>query len=1474
MVPVSHCWTPSGDIYCGCEGGQLMRIDTETHGVKVLYSPPIPKQVFKSVSKELSSLEKEKTMSPVPDEDETEPSPSAKDQGNILKEGSINCLALHKHGLFAGGSDGYLRNLHVTKDVVQVADSWKSGSPISSLSWTTNFMRLAVGSTKGSMHMYDYSSPGVAELLSDTHFGNFVGIDFLAPGNQHCVSVRQDGKVQIWSLEEEKLVGSVYIGRPASCIAACPSSHCAAVGTLSGHVYMIDTTNMENPRIVHRLHIHQTPVLQMVYDTEGRFLITGSDDGNVFVADARPSAEFKVAAQTEVEGVVMGIATNTEQKHGPCKVIIIANNNNDVMSGANKCIQFDLPDDLIKALPSYLASKHCDLKDDVINKMSLNLSIPSYGVALKSDRVFYTMASDSKKLLQITLPEEPPKKANNKASYLQPDAEFPAHDLAGGTLTFSLHRQWLASAAPDGMLTLRELDDPEHPMNVPVHSCFMGGVFETRFSSDAQWMVTCGAGDGVIACYKWNFTSSGKNKATGAIEAARSNNAMLHGTRKSEDQILSGLPDWAEAASLPASRTVSKSFDGQQTALEKALEQDEIYMTPTPTLAGDPTWREVKEMEAVRAEDMEYSDVKKDLRNDIRELRRTIQNMMKNNETLPDIEKLGHDEFNLDSEEQQRLQLEGEQHVQQIREEMEMEDLAKMYLRELIKNECWDSMVVKGRSIKAFHNAVEVSNYPMRARSKEEQEELEFVTNVRQIEIAEMAARKEILDVQPKTNTKDKEKEKSGEGEGDDDESEEGDRQEQPATIGSLGAQYGGANPLFYSQFELHTRQQKRNQIVLLQDAIYRIKDTFNKAFDEVYKQREQEIARIGEKNQRITKILEDLMSTEGMWQPQMDSFEKPEKLLTVEEEEVTVDKFITEEQKAKIEEDAAKEAERKLKEKGDNARERALDMMMGGVLEIKKEDELKKDVPVPIFMSAKSQDEWTEDEKKVHAEYEKKCKELIEEREKYKKTLEAELKKIQTIIEDTTANFDDRLMNLFNKKIKTEMVVFQEELKILRLNHALLIDEELDAREEELNRQLNAKRALKHMCQQAVGQAKKMVDDYRDTYDIRVAEDKVMEKNFRKEFPDVNAAIVDQLARAYRRRPRGPRRPHVDTPIGGNNPFGERPLSARQPSNTAMLLKALEELDDVSHIPEGLIVDTSVWKRMCGVRREKVISEQEVKAQALTLADMNAFLQRRQMDDEQLKADMEDIMEELNQLRDTRLRFSCNLQVQFLLKQGQVEVDSGPFIPSYDDSILVHRSVVEDLNGTIRQLGEQKIAAMTESKDFRKGIHSLEWEHKKMVMQIEDLLNKAKNIQMLKVSRELQEFLHNEDHEGRRQQEIQILEQTLENQRGHHDKNIGERKKVLKKLRHTVRKKEKDNADLDNQLEEMNVCVAERKHINDVNAAMRNNTGAQKRMQDIVQRRKLVDLAKAQAQEVAVLRAEVERLRMRTFPALVQVER
>ena len=48
---------------------------------------------------------------------------------------------------------------------------------------------------------------------------------------------------------------------------------------------------------------------------------------------------------------------------------------------------------------------------------------------------------------------------------------------------------------------------------------------------------------------------------------------------------------------------------------------------------------------------------------------------------------------------------------------------------------------------------------------------------------------------------------------------------------------------------------------------------------------------------------------------------------------------------------------------------------------------------------------------------------------------------------------------------------------------------------------------------------------------------------------------------------------------------------------------------------------------------------------------------------------------------------FNLDLQVQLLLKQGQVEVDEGDFIPDYSGSVLVHRRVIEELNKEIKVL-------------------------------------------------------------------------------------------------------------------------------------------------------------------------------------------
>jgi hypothetical protein len=53
--------------------------------------------------------------------------------------------------------------------------------------------------------------------------------------------------------------------------------------------------------------------------------------------------------------------------------------------------------------------------------------------------------------------------------------------------------------------------------------------------------------------------------------------------------------------------------------------------------------------------------------------------------------------------------------------------------------------------------------------------------------------------------------------------------------------------------------------------------------------------------------------------------------------------------------------------------------------------------------------------------------------------------------------------------------------------------------------------------------------------------------------------------------------------------------------------------------------------------------------------------------------------------LQEDKVVFDLNLEIQFLLKQGQVEMDMDNFIPDFSGSVLVHRSRIEELNGQIK---------------------------------------------------------------------------------------------------------------------------------------------------------------------------------------------
>ena len=169
---------------------------------------------------------------------------------------------------------------------------------------------------------------------------------------------------------------------------------------------------------------------------------------------------------------------------------------------------------------------------------------------------------------------------------------------------------------------------------------------------------------------------------------------------------------------------------------------------------------------------------------------------------------------------------------------------------------------------------------------------------------------------------------------------------------------------VLYHQFELYTHDQKWTQISLLNDLIYKIKEAFNKEFEVAYQRKLQELAKIRERNTRIKQINSDLDDRSPVWEPDLTEREKPQLLFEVKDSEVSrpspsqstpmdhrtvvcvqvnVERYYTPEQLKQLEEQSASEERRREMERLDNWRERGLNDMMGGVLQVRREDELKK---------------------------------------------------------------------------------------------------------------------------------------------------------------------------------------------------------------------------------------------------------------------------------------------------------------------------------------------------------------------------------------------------------------------------------------------------------------------------------------------------------------------------------------------------
>ncbi|XP_054516495.2 cilia- and flagella-associated protein 43 isoform X21 [Pan troglodytes] len=1343
LHPTMHCWTPTSDLYIGCEEGHLLMINGNTLQVTVL-----------------NKIEEESPL---------------EDRRNFI---SPVTLVYQKEGVLASGIDGFVYSFIIKDRSYMIEDFLEIERPVEHMAFSPNYTMLLIQTDKTLTH---------------------------------------SGEICVWWLEDCACVSKIYLNTLAMVLACCPSSLSAAVGTEDGSVYFISVYDKESPQVVHKAFLSESSVQHVVYDQQGIFLLVGTSEGKVFIINANSSSSFQIIGFTEVAKDILQISTVSLLETDIVKVMVLSSLPE---AGRSRLEMFTLPT-LLPQVSTTFADERGRLKDEIIHKYLYELehALSSAVLGFQSNQI-YGFCSQVPYICSYLLPEE----EHTGIYILKPYKKVQSRQYGPGLLYLSSHGLWLITIAKCGILCIRDVYTLETFAWCRSHSHQGHGIQSMRISMDGQNILVNGRDDGTLVYLKWK--RFGGHLASEILDYYQKLLISLSSAMDKENHYLSTTPKVSVDLGSDSEHTKQKASTD--------LSQDELVLTD---VKKEIPWIQQKSQEAIKKEVNLFSKKRKEIKQGIKSLSKTILNMMEENDKLENIAKLDQQEFGLDLEELERLHDESQEEVAKIIKDVEMHNLAKSYLAELIKEECWNSMAVKGQALKCFHIPCVVENFPMKARTVEELKELERVLQQKKIEAECLKLRKEIVEAQSGVKLIKQRHEE------DDEEEEEEDKTVKYSNLpnyllGSLSTDFGVDTSLLSSQLELHSREEKINQIILLKDIIYKVKTVFNNEFDAAYKQKEFEIARVKERNVRIREIILDLELEEAVWQPEFEDCEKPERMLVVQDEEITAHKHIKPWHKAK-ELMVNHEKEHWLLIQDASTRLRALMDMMGGVLEVKKEDILRMVIPQPAFM-AKPDAVWTEEERKQFKDYEKKVKELNEERDKYRKSLEAELKKLQNSIQESTQAFDEHLKRLFERRVKAEMVTNQEELKISNLAFSLLLDEELSSREKFLNNYLTRKQ-----------------------------HEKVMDRSFKKEFSEIPGHQVDILYKLFKRRPRiSKQKTHSETT--SVVPFGELPGSGKLNKDAfAQLMKAMDELDNISNMPEGL--DPLVWNHFCMTRRAKVENEQKVKQKAADLLEMATFLQKRVEEEEKVQQEIERVFHELILLQEEKVRFQLNLTIQILLKQGQVELENFQLVLEYSDAILINKNIIEDLNSVIRTQGQKKVASMMESKDVHKRILQIEWEHKKMEMEREDLNQKAWDIQMLFFSRDRQKYLNEPNYEALISIQIGIMEQTIAVLDKTHKKNVENCKKLLKKLGKFSNQKDIANYALSCNLREELVAVSERKDIcNAMGSKLTCEKIVKERYENMMQQQKLTNISKQQAEQISILQTEVERLRMKTFPALV----
>ena len=346
--------------------------------------------------------------------------------------------------------------------------------------------------------------------------------------------------------------------------------------------------------------------------------------------------------------------------------------------------------------------------------------------------------------------------------------------------------------------------------------------------------------------------------------------------------------------------------------------------------------------------------------------------------------------------------------------------------------------------------------------------------------------------------------------------------------------------------------------------------------------------------------------------------------------------------------------------------------------------------------------------------------------------------------------------------------------------------------------------------------------------------------------------------------------------------------------------LPLLQPLSIDTDTPEGFSIDPFVWSKLQELRLTRIAKEIAVKGQLKTYTELKKKLEILTNEEDeihtnaiQLRKKREAISERMKELMD-------DLEIIISVKQGQDEVDSDVVVTDYNQSKLIPTSIIQKYNNRINELGKEKISILSKIKQFRRKMNLVDWEAKHLQLEGWHLEEYYTDSQLFRVTRDLQRIIKdgiNHELNKNKYDKILIRKEFIKKDS---ENKINKMSQMIENIKLQMNERVEENNKLTTKINILKGEVAVREQVIRASTAATGgiinenegdglktsddillsktapikSTKLDVKMKKIVKRRKLIDTARIQSEEIDYLKQELDKLRQKTFPSFVRSTR